>query len=174
MAEKHSAQKLAARTVLHKALSYVEKDPEKNLVKLADKISLFFKGLFPPENFEKMKKVAEDPDNVWHQFALGLIKDLNMNVIEQMLVSLGIDAGYYGTKTVRENREKYKCNIPLLFFLTLQAHVTLNARAVGRRNTDITRALQTSRCSRLFLRARSSAPIFICLRAASRLSGRTI
>ena len=114
MAEKHSVQKLAARTVLHKALSYVEKDPEKNLVKLADKISLFFKGLFPPENFEKMKKVAEDPDNVWHQFALGLIKDLNMSVIEQMLVSLGIDAGYYGTKTVRENREKYKCNIPFI------------------------------------------------------------
>lgn len=114
MAEKHSVQKLAARKVLHSALNYVAKDPESNLENLADKISMFFRGLFPPENFEKMKNVAKDKDNVWHKFAVSLIRDLNMSVVEQMLVSLGIDAGYYGTKTVRANREKYRCNIPFI------------------------------------------------------------
>ncbi|MBE6828248.1 MAG: radical SAM protein [Ruminococcaceae bacterium] len=114
MAEKHTVQKAAARAVLHKALNYVQKDPEANLIKLADKISMFFGNLFPPENFEKMKSVAKDTDNVWHQFALSLIRDLDIKVVEQMLVSLGIDAGYYGTKTVRANREKYKCNVPFI------------------------------------------------------------
>ena len=114
MANKHALQKFAAKTALHKALGYVEKDPEANLEKLAVKIGRFFTGLFPPENFEKMRKVACDRDNVWHKFALGLVNDLDRNVVEQMLVSLGIDAGYYGTKTVRSNREKYKCNIPFI------------------------------------------------------------
>ncbi len=67
MGESHSIQKRAIRTTLHKMLNYVEKDPEANLVKLADRIGSLFGGLFPPENFEKMKRVAADKDNVWHR-----------------------------------------------------------------------------------------------------------
>ena len=114
MGEKHTVQKAAARAVLHRMLGYVDRDPEANLEKLAVKISSFFTGLFPPENFEKMKAVARDKDNVWHQLALSIISDVDRNVVEQMLVSLGIDAGYYGTKTVRSLREKEKCNIPFI------------------------------------------------------------
>ncbi len=114
MSKSHSIQKRAIRATLHKMLNYVEKDPEANLVKLADRIGSLFGGLFPPENFEKMKRVAADKDNVWHRFALSILSDLDRNVIEQMLISLGVDAGYYGTKAVRSNREKYKCNIPFI------------------------------------------------------------
>lgn len=114
VSEKHALQKAAARAVLHRVLGYVDKDPEANLEKLAVKISSFFTGLFPPENFEKMKAVAKDKDNVWHKFALSIISDVDRGVVEQMLVSLGIDAGYYGTKAVRSLREKEKCNIPFI------------------------------------------------------------
>ena len=102
MGESQHTKKRAIRATLHKILlNYVEKDPEANLVKLADRISSLFGGLFPPENFEKMKRVAADKDNVWHRLALSILSDLDRNVIEQMLVSLGIDAGYYGTKAVQ-------------------------------------------------------------------------
>ena len=104
MGEKHSIQKLAIKTALHKMLNYVEKDPEANLVKLADRIGSVFSGLFPPENFEKMKRVAADRDNVWHKLALSIINDVDRRVVEQMLLSLGVDAGLYGTKAVRSNR----------------------------------------------------------------------
>ena len=58
MGDNHSLQKSAARVVLHRLLRYVDKSPEENLEKLADRISSFFGNLFPPENFEKMKRVA--------------------------------------------------------------------------------------------------------------------
>lgn len=114
MGQNHSLQKSAARAVLHRVLKYIDKAPDENLEKLADKIGSFFGGLFPPENFEKMKAVARDKENIWHQLAISIISDVDRHVVEQMLVSLGIDAGYYGTKTVRARREEEKCNIPFI------------------------------------------------------------
>lgn len=114
MSEKHVVQKAAVRSILHRTLKYIDKDPEKNLGKLADKMGNLFSGLFPQENFEKAKRVAHDTDNVWNQYARSIIRDVDRNVVEQMLISLGIDAGLYGTKTVRANREKYHCNIPFI------------------------------------------------------------
>lgn len=114
MAQSHKIQKQAIRLALHEALKYIDKNPDKNLEKLANNISSIFSGLFPPENFEKLKKAIADKDNVWRNYGLSIINDVDRGVIEQMLMSLGIDAGYYGTKAVRENREKYKCNIPFI------------------------------------------------------------
>ena len=31
-----------------------------------------------------------------------------------MIMAFGFDAGYYGTKTVRRNREKLHCNVPFI------------------------------------------------------------
>ncbi len=114
MPQKHTVQKKAIRPILHKTLEYIDKDPDENLVKLANRISGIFSGLFPPENFKKLKETAADKGNIWRKFALNIISDVDRNVVEQMLMSLGIDAGYYGTKTVRENREKMHCNVPFI------------------------------------------------------------
>ena len=114
MAQSHKLQKQAIRLVLHETLKYIDKNPDRNLEKLANNISTLFSGLFPPENFKKLKLAVADRDNVWRNFALSLINDVDRGVAEQMLMSLGIDAGLYGTKAVRANREKYHCNIPFI------------------------------------------------------------
>lgn len=114
MAQTHAIQKAAIRKTLHSLLGYIDKDPDKNLVKLASRTGTLFKGLFPPENFEKFKQAAADKDNIWRQYALGLLNDIDRNIVEQMIMSLGVDAGLYGTKTVRANREKYRCNVPFI------------------------------------------------------------
>lgn len=109
---KYNIQRASMRVTIDQLLKYIDKDPQANVIKLADKIAPLFSKIFPPENFKKIRAAAEDENNVWTQFALGLIKDIDRNVVKQMLLSFGIDAGYYGTKAVRANREKYKCNIP--------------------------------------------------------------
>lgn len=114
MAQSHKMQKQAIRLALHEVLKYIDKNPDKNLEKLANNITSIFSGLFPPENFDKLKKVIADKDNVWRNYGMSIINDVDRRVVEQMLMSLGIDAGYYGTKAVRENREKYHCNIPFI------------------------------------------------------------
>ena len=108
----YNIQKKGISITLDRLLKYIDKNPQENIVKLVDKASPIFSKIFPPENFGKIKAAAQDKDNVWTKFALGIINDIDRNVIKQMLLSFGIDAGYYGTKAVRKNREKYKCNIP--------------------------------------------------------------
>lgn len=114
MAQSHTIQKAVIRKTLRHLLKYIDKDPDTNLVKLANRGSSIFKGLFPPQNFETFKQAAADKDNIWRQYVLGLINDIDRNIAEEMAMALGVDAGLYGTKAVRANREKYHCNIPFI------------------------------------------------------------
>ena len=109
---KYKIQKSSMSFIVDRLLKYIDKNPHANIVKMSRVIEPVFSKIFPPENFKKIQAIAEDKDNVWTQFALSIINDIDHRVIKQMLLSFGIDAGYYGTKAVRENREKYKCNIP--------------------------------------------------------------
>lgn len=112
MAMKHKTQHASASFILDKILSYVDKDPEKNLLELLVRAEKIFGGLFPEKYFAALKSGVYDPDNVYRKLALSIISDVDRNDIKTMLLALGLHAGYYGTKTVRENRDKLGCNIP--------------------------------------------------------------
>lgn len=105
----------AASKALNESLKYIRKDPQKNLVKLVDKIQLFAGKIFPEKNFDKFRAAAADPDNIYTKLVLRAINDLDPNVLHNMVLAMGLGAAQ-GTKAVRANREKYKCNIP---FITL-------------------------------------------------------
>ena len=101
----------AADKALTKILRYIDKAPEENLLKILNVAEKHFK-MFPKENFEKMKKGVQDKDNVYMKLAHNILNDIDRDLVKSLLISMGIHAGYYGTKTVRENRDKYNCNIP--------------------------------------------------------------
>ena len=65
MGKSHKVQRAAIAVALDGILKYVYKDPYPNLVKLADRVGALFGGIFPSENFKKMKAAAADPDNGW-------------------------------------------------------------------------------------------------------------
>ncbi|MEG2395689.1 MAG: radical SAM protein [Oscillospiraceae bacterium] len=114
MADTHTVQKAAIGFMIDRLLKYIDKDPTGNFVKMANRVDKLFSNMFPPEVFEKFKEGALDSENVWNKFACGILNDVDRKVIRQMLLSLGVDASLYGTKAVRANREKYKCNIPFI------------------------------------------------------------
>ena len=68
--------------------------------------------MFPPENFTKMKAAVKSGDNCYLTLAENILRDVDRGLIKSLLLSMGVHAGYYGTKTVRANRDKYNCNIP--------------------------------------------------------------
>ena len=117
MTVKEKAQRAGASVVIDRLLKYVKKDPEKNLVTLVDKAQSLVGNIFPSQNFDKFREGAKDPDNVWRKLAINIIDDVDHDVIKKMLLALGLGAGVNGTKAVRENREKYKCNIPWVILL---------------------------------------------------------
>ncbi len=115
MSIKKKAITASASAALGGILKYIDREPEKNLVKIieyAEKI--VGKGLFPAENFTRMKAGASDPDNIYTRLVMNMLRDVDRDLLKHMFLSLALEAGYFGTKEVRANREKYNCNIPFI------------------------------------------------------------
>ena len=115
MTLKEKAQRAAALAVLEPLIKYIKKNPQDNLVKLVDAVQRFAGSVFPAKNFDKIREGAADPDNVYSKLLIRAINDLHPDVLNGMAMALGLGVAA-GTKKVRENREKYHCNIP---FITL-------------------------------------------------------
>ena len=94
MSVKKTAVKAFASAALDGIFRYVDKDPERNLVKLLEGAQkIFGDKMFPAENFEKMKRGAADPDNIYTRLAKGMLADIDRGLLKHMLLSLGIEAG---------------------------------------------------------------------------------
>ncbi len=117
MTVKEKAQRAGAAVVIDRVLKYVKKDPDKNFIKLVDKAEALLGNVFPVKNFEKIREGVKDPDNVWRKLAVDMIDTVDHNVIKKMLLSFGVSGAVNGVRTVRENREKYHCNIPWIMLL---------------------------------------------------------
>lgn len=117
MSAKDNLSKAAVSAVLDYAIKYIKKDPDKNLPKFAGRILGLFNGLFPGKSLEGIKRGAADPDNTYTKLAKNIFNDVDSHIIKTLAMSLGYEAALKGTKTVRENREKYNCNIPWLILM---------------------------------------------------------
>ena len=100
-----------ADAALTRILKYIDKAPEENLLKILNVAEKHFK-MFPQKNFEKMRVALKDESNCFVRLAKNILNDVDRGLVKSLLLSMGIHAGYYGTKTVRANRDKYNCNIP--------------------------------------------------------------
>ena len=112
MTVKEKIERASAAVAFDGIYKYIKKNPEENLVKLIDLAQKLMGGAFPEKNFDAFRNAVNDKENIWRTFAMNIINNCDKNVIKNMLLALGLGAGVNGTKAVRANREKYKCNIP--------------------------------------------------------------
>ncbi|MBQ3045558.1 MAG: radical SAM protein [Clostridia bacterium] len=112
MTMKEKIERASAAVAFDGIYKYVKKNPEENIVKLIDLAQKLMGGAFPEKNYDAFRKAIQDKDNVWRTFAMNIIENVDGSVIKNMLLALGLGAGVNGTKAVRANREKYKCNVP--------------------------------------------------------------
>ncbi len=129
MTMKEKIERASASVAFDGIYKYVKKNPEENLVKLVDLAQKLMGGAFPEKNFDAFRKAIQDKDNVWRTFAMNIIENVDGAVIKNMLLALGLGAGVNGTKAVRANREKYKCNIP--FTILFDPTSACNLRCKG-------------------------------------------
>ena len=129
MTMKQKIERASASVAFDGIFKYVKKNPEENLIKLIDIAQKLMGGAFPEKNFDSFRKAVQDKDNVWRTFALNIIENCDESVIKNMLLALGLGAGVNGTKAVRENREKYKCNVP--FTILFDPTSACNLRCKG-------------------------------------------
>lgn len=108
MALKERAQVFAVR----KALDYLDKDPETDLLKLVDWMETFdTKGTLAKQR-EAIRQVASDKDNNWYKLMMSLWKDIDPGVRNRLFENFIIHASLLGYQRQKENREKFNCNIP--------------------------------------------------------------
>lgn len=108
MALKERAQMFAVR----KALDYLDRDPETNLLKLVDWMETFdTKGTLAKQR-EAIRQVASDKENNWYKLMMSLWKDIDPGVRNRLFENFIIHASLLGYQRQKENREKYNCNIP--------------------------------------------------------------
>ncbi len=110
-------ERALAGAVISSLLKYVDKDPKKNIIRLLNITEKVLAGTFPKKYLDNMRGAIADGNNVYYQLALNILKDIDRDLIKKLLLSLGLGAGVKGTKAVRKNREKYKCNIPFQILL---------------------------------------------------------
>lgn len=101
---------------VEKTLKYVHKNPEKNLknaIDLAKKIS--------PNDYrsqiETIDKVISDPDDVFHEYILNMLKTIDPDVFDKTVINFLLNSVLFSEDLKKESREKYNCNIPWTILL---------------------------------------------------------
>ena len=100
-----------------KVYDYLEKNPEKNMSKIMDIVDrLDTKNTFEPaRNF--VRTIVNDPENIWYQYIVNLLKDIDKEVGKTIFKNFIINAGLKGYTYQNELKEKYDCNIPWAILL---------------------------------------------------------
>lgn len=110
----HGAQRKMVSKLIDTALSRVNKDREESLLKMVDLAGSFFGDSVSKEQYDVIRNMIKDPDNRWMKFANRVLDETNPHVAKMAALNLGYEAAFRGTKQIRQNREKYGCNIPWL------------------------------------------------------------
>lgn len=113
MKTKDRLQRLAAGFAFDRVYKYVQKDPERNMIKIVDRAEFFAGSVFPQKTFQAFRAGATDPDNVWTQMAMRLLRDIDGTYLKKVALAIGLGV-VNGTKQLRESREKHNCNLPFI------------------------------------------------------------
>lgn len=107
----------AVKTVGAKLIHYAYKNPQKNVPKLLKFAKRLAGNMFTEATFTAPIDIVNNKENTWHDFFYGIINDIDRDYLESLLLTFAFDCGYIGTKTLRKNREIYKCNIPWVILM---------------------------------------------------------
>lgn len=106
-----------ASVTLDKLLKTLDKNPQKNMLKIANISEKLLGGTFPQHYIEAIKNAIETGEGVYYNMAMSIFNEIDREMLKKLILAMGLGAGVHGTKAVRENREKYKCNVPFLLLM---------------------------------------------------------
>ena len=101
---------------IERAVSYIAKDPEKNLPKLMAWVDKFAGDSFVKQR-DVVRAAVNDPNNCYHQYMIRLLHDTDAEVLKSIFVNFFLNANLIGWPKQEEYREKYHCNVPWAILL---------------------------------------------------------
>ena len=112
MGIKHAITRKTFEVTIDGVMKYINKDREKNLLKLVDMAQKIMGGSYPDYVFDNARELFSHPEEKWMQFMYKSLDELDPNIVKMHVLNLGYEAGLAGMKRVKEMREKYQCNVP--------------------------------------------------------------
>lgn len=100
----------------NRLMRYVYKDPKKNIPKLLNVAERAVGKQFPT-NWDSVRDVITNENNTWNPALYRAMSDVDQEFATRLMLTFAIDAGLNGTKALRANREKLKCNIPWVILM---------------------------------------------------------
>lgn len=110
----NKVERAAVAAIARKTLSKIKEERIDGIVSLIETAKKIDPNTSRKEYYEKAMVMFSDPENRWYKLVSYYLDNLNPNVAQTAIMSLGYDAFFVGTKEIRKNREKYGCNIPWL------------------------------------------------------------
>ena len=112
---------IAARTTASKIndvlVNNIEKDREKEMLKLIDLMEKYMSGEKLDIDYGKVKDMTCNKDCALNQYLNRLLDELDPNVVKTTVLNFGFEAMLHGTKTIRKMRTVHNCNIPWLILM---------------------------------------------------------
>ena len=112
---KDAAQRAAFSVAIDRILKKLKKSDDKTqaLLEIVD-IAQKFAGKKSAPMMDKVRSGISSQGSRWSDLICRITEETDPHYLKRILMTLGYEAFYKGTKTIRENREKYHCNIPWL------------------------------------------------------------
>lgn len=98
-------------------LHYVNKDRDKNMLKLVDLTERIAGDMFQDKTYESAREMIQNKDSKWMKYVNTLLDETHPNVAKMTAWNLGYQAAFVGTKRIREMREQHQCNIPWVMLI---------------------------------------------------------
>ena len=95
----------------------LNRDREKELLKLVDLTERFMGDNFSAESYEAARNMIRNPEHKWMRYANRLLDETDPHVAKMTALNLGFQAAFLGTKTIRKMRTVHDCNIPWLILM---------------------------------------------------------
>ena len=107
------------KTAFNTVFAYLERDPEKNLMKVMDWVDALAgdgEDSFPVQR-AAFRKVLGDPGNNMHRLIMDILENVDREVVKATVQNFFLNANIIGWPKQEEMRAKYNCNIPWAILL---------------------------------------------------------
>ena len=104
----NAVTRFAVKKIIHEVVS----DPDKNLPRLLSFVEKADKKGVNKRAYENLHAALSDKDNNWNIMIHNVFKNVDPEVLEKMMMSLGFNSAMASFTKRMKNVEKYGCNIP--------------------------------------------------------------
>ncbi len=112
--------------LLAQGLRWVRKNPEKNMIKLADWAEHFVRHEYHRSHVAAYRKAVTSPGSNWHNFIMRIVREVDPKFLERFVRNFVIYSSWIGNGKIRKLRTELDMNVPWAILMDPTSACNLN------------------------------------------------